>query len=148
MADEEADDMDVLNDLMSVRSGRYLLSSKVRRVLVPYLVETLGFQSLEDVESLGAKGFEQALTAAVPPIPKTRYRSRSRVVRSSGMLASRHRRAYALLPGLLPRKRRNYGSVRKQKPVQEARDDSDVNDDVESVANGYGSIGSDKQSIK
>ena len=64
MADEEADDMDVSNDLMSVRSGRYLLSSKVRRVLVPYLVETLGFQSLEDVESLGAKGFEQALTAA------------------------------------------------------------------------------------
>ena len=59
MADKEDDDMDVLHDLMSGRSGRYLLSSKVRRVLVPYLVETLGFQSLEDVESLGAKGFEQ-----------------------------------------------------------------------------------------
>ena len=42
----------------------YLLSSKVRRVLVPYLVETLGLTSLEEVESLGAKGFEQALAAA------------------------------------------------------------------------------------
>ena len=30
-------------------------------MLVPYLVETLDLTSLEDVESLGAKGFEQAL---------------------------------------------------------------------------------------
>ena len=47
--------MDVLNDLMSVQSGRYLLSSKVRRVLVPYLVETLGLTSLEEVESPRAR---------------------------------------------------------------------------------------------
>ena len=28
MSDDDGEDMDVLNDLMSVRSGRYLLSSK------------------------------------------------------------------------------------------------------------------------
>ena len=105
MADEDGDNMDVLNDLMSVRSGRYLLSSKVRRVLVPCLVETLDLTSLEDVESLGAKGFEQALSAADTK-RKTKCRSRSRAVRSCGMPVSRHRRASALLPGLLLRKRR------------------------------------------
>ena len=74
--------MDVLNDLMSVQSGRYLLSSKVRRVLVLYLVETLDLTSLEDVESLGAKGSEQALAAADTK-DEVHCRSRSRAVRSS-----------------------------------------------------------------
>ena len=64
MAHEDEDEMDELFERLGVRAGRFVLSVRMRRMLVPYLVETLGLTTLEEVESLGARGSEQALTAA------------------------------------------------------------------------------------
>ena len=133
MADEDGDNMDVLNDLMSVRSGRYLLSSKVRRVLVPCLVETLDLTSLEDVESPGAKGFEQALAAAgtKDEVPES---LKSGALEWYASLSAPSRLRPAARFAAKEKTPDKYGSSRKQKTVQEAREDSDADDDVESVA--------------
>ena len=43
---------------LSVKAGRFRLSNKVLEVLAPYLVITLELKTLDDVESLGSRGFE------------------------------------------------------------------------------------------
>ena len=92
------------------------------------------------MESLGAKGFEQAITAAdtKDEVPEP---LKSGALEWFASLAA----PTCLRPAArFAAKEKTHGSSRKQKTVQEARDDSDVDDDVESVANGYGSLGSDK----
>ena len=94
------------------------------------------------MESLGAKGFEQAITAAdtKDEVPEP---LKSGALEWFASLAA----PTCLRPAArFAAKEKTHGSVRKQKPAQEARDDSDIDDNVESVANGYGSLGSDKQS--
>ena len=119
MSDDDGEDMDVLKDLMPVRSGRYLLSSKVRRVLVPYLVDRLGLASLEDVESLGAKGFEQAITAAdtKDKVPEPLKRKSGALEWFASLAAPTRLRPAARFAA----KEKTHGSVRKQKPARERR---------------------------
>ena len=52
MAHEDEDEMDELFERLGVHAGRFVLSVRMRRMLVPYLVETLGLTTLEEVESL------------------------------------------------------------------------------------------------
>ena len=60
--EEEAED--ALFAALSAKAGRYVLSDKLKQLLVPYLFRELGLLTLSDVESLGAKGFEEALDEA------------------------------------------------------------------------------------
>ena len=49
---------------LGVKAGRFRLGKKLKSVLATYLSGTLELETLEEVESLGAKGFEQALAMA------------------------------------------------------------------------------------
>ena len=50
--------------ILSVKSGRFRLGKKVKSALATYLSQTLELETLEEIESLGAKGFGEALAAA------------------------------------------------------------------------------------
>ena len=130
MAHEDEDEMDELFERLGVRAGRLVLSVRMRRMLVPYLVETLGLTTLEEVESLGARGFEQALTAADArgEMPEP-LKSGALEWYANLSVPSRPRAAAKAAKEKTPR----FGSARfKAKPAP--RDDSDYDDDVESVA--------------
>ena len=105
-------------------------------MLVPYLVETLGLTSLEEVESLGtlgAKGFEQALAAAdtKDEVPEP---LKSGAFEWHASLSAPTRLRPAARFAAKEKTSERFGSSRKPKTAPEARDDSDVDDDVESVA--------------
>ena len=50
--EEEAED--ALFAALSAKAGRFVLSDKLKQVLVPYMFRELGLLTLSDVESLGA----------------------------------------------------------------------------------------------
>ena len=73
--EDEAED--ALFAALSVKAGRFVLSDKLKQVVVPYLYTELGMLTLSDVESLSAKGFEEALDESAPEgtqIPGSRHR--------------------------------------------------------------------------
>ena len=138
--EEEAED--ALFAALSAKAGRYVLSDKLKQILVPYLFRELGLLTLSDVESLGAKGFEEALDEAVDG---TKFPAPLR----SGALEW-----FAHLgddPGPRLRSAKEKQQPKRVVATRKARiapiePDTDDDDDVMSIVSGLGGLGSDKQS--
>ena len=137
--EEEAED--ALFAALSAKAGRYVLSDKLKQILVPYLFRELGLLTLSDVESLGAKGFEEALDEAVDG---TKFPAPLR----SGALEW-----FAHLgddPGPRLRSAKEKQQPKRVVATRKARiapiePDTDDDDDVMSIVSGLGGLGSDKQ---
>ena len=123
---------------LSVKAGRFRLSNKVLEVLAPYLVITLELKTLDDVESLGSRGFEMALYTADENdlIPEPLKVGALEWFAAMGAAPTEEPPKAGKTPA------KGAGSVRKPKEAYAATDDDD---DLESLAEStVGDFGSSK----
>ena len=135
---------------LGVKAGRFRLGKKLKSVLATYLSGTLELETLEEVESLGAKGFEQALAMACEGVemPPPLMSGALEWFANLGETLSEDRTAAAAKARTATPKmgvgRAAAAAPRRATSFDPATDDDD--DDLESVADFLSSVGVDKQS--
>jgi hypothetical protein len=142
MGESEEEAEDALFAALSVKASRFALSDKLKQILVPYLLTELELKTLSDVESLGAKGFEEALDEAAEgkkiPAP----------LRSGALEWFAHLgddTGQRVRSGKEKPPTRRVGVTRKAR-IAPIEPDTDDDDDAMSIVSGLGGFGSDKQS--
>ena len=142
MAGGAEEDEDALFAELSVKAGRFLLADKLKQAIVPYLVTELGLKTLSDVESLGAKGFEQAVDEATASV-KMPAPLKSGALEWFAHLGDDPVLRVRVAKEKTPNKKAGYSSKAKKTYIDPETDDDD--DNVSVCSNFVGGLGADKQ---